>query len=98
MMRRKILTLATALMVSLTTMGQVPMPNTRDVGSTIGGGSHSGTGVPTPGLIPDNLGYTINGRSALAPATLLLLGLAAGVGGVKIYRNNQSNQKKGDTK
>ncbi len=98
MMRRKTLTLATALMVSLSTVGQLPEPPSERGGSPVRtGGILYGNGELTSGLTSGN--SVRNGQPApLAPATLLLLGLAAGVGGVKIYRNNQSNQKKGDTK
>ena len=34
-------------------------------------------------------GNSVKGASPIAPATLLLLGLAGGFAGVKVYRNNK---------
>lgn len=38
--------------------------------------------------------YSVKGAAApLAPATLLLLGLAGGFAGVKVYRNNKKREE-----
>ena len=37
--------------------------------------------------------YSVKGQSPLAPATLLLLGLAGGFAGVKVYRNNKKREE-----
>lgn len=36
---------------------------------------------------------SVKGSGPLAPATLLLLGLAGGFAGVKVYRNNKQNKE-----
>lgn len=36
---------------------------------------------------------TIKGAGPIAPATLLLLGLAGGFAGVKVYRNNKKEEE-----
>ena len=52
---------------------------------------------PVPGPVPtDNTGQlnkqlSVNGP--LTPATLLLLGLAGGFAGVKVYRNNKKREE-----
>ena len=37
--------------------------------------------------------YSVKGQGPLAPATLLLLGLAGGFAGVKVYRNNKKREE-----
>ncbi|MGM9807992.1 MAG: hypothetical protein ACI3Z6_07925 [Candidatus Onthomorpha sp.] len=37
--------------------------------------------------------YSVKGQAPLAPATLLLLGLAGGFAGVKVYRNNKKREE-----
>lgn len=37
--------------------------------------------------------YSVKGQGPLAPATLLLLGLAGGFAGVKVYRNNKNKEE-----
>ena len=52
---------------------------------------------PTPGAVPtDNTGQRIKQysvRGPLTPATLLLLGLAGGFAGVKVYCNNKKKEE-----
>ena len=51
---------------------------------------------PLPGGDPRNNANQADNRvkgSPLAPATLLLLGLAGGFAGVKVYRNNKQNKE-----
>ena len=50
----------------------------------------------TPGITPDTPGGFSLEKSVkgpLAPATLLLLGLAGGFAGVKVYRNNKKREE-----
>ena len=51
---------------------------------------------PVPGPVPtDNTGQRnkqLSVKGPLTPATLLLLGLAGGFAGVKIYRNNKKEE------
>ena len=51
---------------------------------------------PNPGGDPRNNANQADNRvkgSPLAPATLLLLGLAGGFAGVKVYRNNKKKEE-----
>ena len=51
---------------------------------------------PTPGVVPTaetNKADAVKGTGPLAPATLLLLGLAGGFAGVKVYRNNKKKEE-----
>ena len=52
---------------------------------------------PVPGPVPtDNTGQRnkqLSVKGPLAPATLLLLGLAGGFAGVKVYRNNKKREE-----
>ena len=52
---------------------------------------------PAPGGDPRNdanqAENSVKGQGPLAPATLLLLGLAGGFAGVKIYRNNKKREE-----
>ena len=51
---------------------------------------------PDPGGDPRNNANQADNRvkgSPLAPATLLLLGLAGGFAGVKVYRNNKKREE-----
>ncbi|MGM9820825.1 MAG: hypothetical protein ACI3Z9_08520 [Candidatus Onthomorpha sp.] len=54
---------------------------------------------PTPGdeatsnAQQRNKEFAVKGGSPLAPATLLLLGLAGGFAGVKVYRNNKNKEE-----
>ena len=38
-------------------------------------------------------GNSVKGTGPIAPATLLLLGLAGGFAGVKVYRNNKKEEE-----
>lgn len=52
---------------------------------------------PVPGPVPtDNTGQRnkqLSVKGPLTPATLLLLGLAGGFAGVKVYRNNKKKEE-----
>ena len=52
---------------------------------------------PVPGGDPRNdanqAENSVKGQAPLAPATLLLLGLAGGFAGVKVYRNNKKREE-----
>ncbi len=52
---------------------------------------------PVPGPVPtDNTGQRnkqLSVKGPLTPATLLLLGLAGGFAGVKVYRNNKKREE-----
>ena len=52
---------------------------------------------PLPGGDPRNdanqAENSVKGQGPLAPATLLLLGLAGGFAGVKVYRNNKKREE-----
>ena len=52
---------------------------------------------PNPGGDPRNNANqaenSVKGQGPLAPATLLLLGLAGGFAGVKVYRNNKKREE-----
>ena len=52
---------------------------------------------PVPGGDPRNdanqAENSVKGQGPLAPATLLLLGLAGGFAGVKVYQNNKTKEE-----
>ena len=52
---------------------------------------------PNPGEDPrhdaNQAENSVQGQGPLAPATLLLLGLAGGFAGVKVYRNNKKKEE-----
>ena len=78
-MKKKMICGAAMLLFGLTVMANPPAPT----GNSVNGASNwVGASDPQQGTSP------------LAPATLLLLGLAGGFAGVKMYQNNK--QKKED--
>ena len=79
-MKKKMICGAAMLLFGLTVMANPPAPT----GNPIDGASNNYTGTY----------LTPQGSVPLAPATLLLLGLAGGFAGVKMYQNNK--QKKED--
>ncbi len=78
-MKKKVLLVAAALCFGFATMAQIPTPPTKSGISE----------VPTPPN-PSGEGNQTH-KAPVAPATLLLLSLAGGAAGVKLYRNSKSN-------
>lgn len=75
-MKRKILLVAAALFVSIAAIAVPEPPQSPEGGKML---RQSGSQPPAEGSGP------------IAPATLLLLGLAGGAAGIKLYRNSKSN-------
>ena len=80
-MKKAISIMALFLCLSSAVMAQTPQPPVPFNGSEFNGNNGRTTQ------------HTIKGAGPIAPATLLLLGLAGGFAGVKIYRNSKKEEE-----
>ncbi len=77
-MRRKFFAIAAMCCFAMATQAQGFLPPSPEID-------------PEPGNTTEWQQHSVKGTPPIAPATLLLLGLAGGVAGVKLYRNSKSN-------
>lgn len=101
-MRKSVLSIALCVLCAFAASADPSMPGLPGSGSGMTGGGSSGSGPsmpPVPTGSSSNKAYQMNndgtgdGNVPVAPATLLLLGLAGGFAGLKIYNNTKKKNE-----
>lgn len=99
-MRKSVLSIALCMLCAFAASADPSMPGLPGSGSGMTGGGSSGSGPsmpPVPTGSSSNKAFQMNNdgtvENPVAPATLLLLGLAGGFAGLKIYNNTKKKNE-----
>lgn len=97
-MRKSVLSIALCVLCAFSANADPSIPGLPGSGSGMTGGGSSGSGPslpPVPTGSSSNKAFQMNndGTTPVAPATLLLLGLAGGFAGLKIYNNTKKKNE-----
>lgn len=97
-MIKSVLSIALCMLCAFAASADPSMPGLPGSGSGMTGGGSSGSGPsmpPNPTIKPsrDTNRMDYSDTNPIAPATLLLLGLAGGFAGLKIYNNTKKKNE-----